>query len=236
MIHTLGLGGLGLRRASGGGIVAAALKMNGSDGSTTFTDETGKTWTASGNAQIDTAQSKFGGASGLFDGTTDYISTPDHEDFEFAQLPWTIEGWVRPASFAAFGGLVSKRTTSSLTFSPFYVYVAQTTGKLGLLCADDNTAWDVNFTSSNNFTLNTWSHFAAVRYGNTFQVFIDGTSGGTATFSGSLLNNTSAVAIGAGAANGDFSLNGHIDDVRITKGIAKYTANFTPPTVEQSYP
>ncbi len=58
--------------------------MNGADGSTTFTDSaTGgsHTWTAYGNAQIDTAQNKFGGASGLFDGSGDYIDTPDSPDW-----------------------------------------------------------------------------------------------------------------------------------------------------------
>ena len=54
------------------------LHFNGSDGSTTITDESGKTWTAYDNAQIDTAQSKFGGASMLLDGVGDYIKTTDY--------------------------------------------------------------------------------------------------------------------------------------------------------------
>lgn len=61
----------------------ALLHMNGADASTTFTDESGKTWTANGNAQIDTAQSVFGGASGLFDGTGDFISSADSNDWQF---------------------------------------------------------------------------------------------------------------------------------------------------------
>jgi len=77
----------------------ALLHMNGTDAATAFTDETGKTWTAQGNAQIDTGQSKFGGASGLFDGTGDYIDTPDSTDWQLdggadANL-WTIDFWVR---------------------------------------------------------------------------------------------------------------------------------------------
>ena len=55
--------------AANGSFTKLLLHCNGTDGSTTFTDEIGKTVTANGNAQIDTAQSKFGGASGLFDGT-----------------------------------------------------------------------------------------------------------------------------------------------------------------------
>lgn len=73
----------------------AGLHFDGTDGSTTFTDVEGKTWTAAGLAQIDTAQSKFGGASGLFDNSLDYISTPNHADFDFADGEFELRGWVR---------------------------------------------------------------------------------------------------------------------------------------------
>lgn len=62
------------------------------DGATQFYDESGKVWTASGNAQLDTAQYKWT-ASGLFDGDGDYISTPDHDDFAFGSGDFTIDLW-----------------------------------------------------------------------------------------------------------------------------------------------
>src|SRR5690606_29617491 len=75
------------------------LHFEGSDGSATFTDSNiggaAKTWTANGNAQIDTAQSKFGAASGLFDGTGDYITTPDHNDFTLGSSDFTIDFWAK---------------------------------------------------------------------------------------------------------------------------------------------
>ncbi|MGE3298622.1 MAG: phage tail protein, partial [Porticoccaceae bacterium] len=61
--------------------VVALLHMDGTNGSTTFTDQKGHTFTATGNAQISTAQSKFGGASALFDGTGDLVSSADHADW-----------------------------------------------------------------------------------------------------------------------------------------------------------
>src|SRR5512139_871383 len=65
----------------GGG--GSLLHFNGNDGSTTFHDEAlNIDWIANGNAQIDTAQSVFGGASGLFDGTGDYLSSADHADWQ----------------------------------------------------------------------------------------------------------------------------------------------------------
>lgn len=62
---------------------------------------TAHTMTARGEAQIDTAQSNFGGASGLFDGTGDYLSTPDHADWYFATKDFTIDAWVRFPSLTA---------------------------------------------------------------------------------------------------------------------------------------
>ena len=67
------------------------LHFNGADASTTFTDESGKAWTASGHAQIDTAQSVFGGASGLFDGTDDYIYAADSDDWNLGTLDFTVD-------------------------------------------------------------------------------------------------------------------------------------------------
>lgn len=84
------------------GSVVALLHMNGSDASTTFTDQRGHTFTAAGNAQIDTAQSKFGGASGLFDASGDYISTPDSDEWSFGSGDFTIECWYRPTRTNSF--------------------------------------------------------------------------------------------------------------------------------------
>ncbi|MFB3885601.1 MAG: chitobiase/beta-hexosaminidase C-terminal domain-containing protein [Thermodesulfobacteriota bacterium] len=80
------------------------LHMNGADGSTTFTDDApggSHTWTAYGDAQIDTSQSKFSGASGLFDGSGDYLSSPDSDDWYWGTGDFTIDFWVR---FAALPG------------------------------------------------------------------------------------------------------------------------------------
>jgi hypothetical protein len=77
--------------------VRLLLGFEGSDGSTTFVDDgaTGHTVTASGNAQIDTAQLKFGASSGLFDGNGDFLTVSDHADWVLGNLPFTIEGFVR---------------------------------------------------------------------------------------------------------------------------------------------
>src|SRR5262245_1699237 len=85
------------------------LQFEGTDTSTTFTDEnaagSSHIWTAHGDAQIDTADFKFGAASGLFDGTGDYIDTPDHVDFNLASNNFTIDFWFK---CNAAGGTVKK--------------------------------------------------------------------------------------------------------------------------------
>ena len=90
----------------------ALLHMDGSDGSTTFTDESGTTWTANGNAQIDTAQSKFGGASGLFDGASDYLQTPYTADHNTGTGDFTIDQWIRFNSVATTQTLFARRTSN----------------------------------------------------------------------------------------------------------------------------
>ena len=83
--------------AGGGAQTVLLLHCDGTDGATTFTDssDTSHTVTANGNAQIDTDQSKFGGASGLFDGTGDYLSIPDSADWDFGTGDWTIDFLIR---------------------------------------------------------------------------------------------------------------------------------------------
>ena len=77
---------------------ASFLHLDGNDASTNFRDESGKTWTAASNAQIDTAESKFGGASGLFDRASDVIKTPDHADFTLGSGDFTIDFRMRLAA------------------------------------------------------------------------------------------------------------------------------------------
>ena len=84
------------------------LHFDGADASTTFTDESGKTFTARGNAQLDTAQQKFGTASGLFDGTGDYIDTPDHADWFLGTGDFTIDFWVRFSDVAVDQGFCAQ--------------------------------------------------------------------------------------------------------------------------------
>lgn len=192
------------------------LHFDGSDGSTTFTDETGKTWTAVGNAQIDTAQSVFGGASGLFDGTGDYIQTADTSDFDFGTGDFTIDFRLRPAAVSGWHGICSIGAWTNGVFielngTAVYVYINGT---------------GFGFTPSPVLAANTWYHIALTRSGTSLRCFVDGTQAGTTQTSAHDIQVSGVSKIGT-SVDGD--INAWIDEFRILKGEAAWTAAFTPP-------
>ena len=209
------------------------LHCDGADESTTFTDSeyTPKTVTAVGNAQIDTAQSKFGGASGLFDGTGDYLSTPDHADWYFGTGDWTIDCWIRftalPTSFNV--QFIVSQTQDATNRWSNYLWNDSGTYKWSI---QSKATGEVTLDAPKNspgLSINTWYHMAFVRNGSNFHIFQAGTQCGTTEVSTTdFLNIVGDLQVGAREAGGNF--NGHIDEFRISKGIARWTANFTPPT------
>ena len=205
--------------------VSALLHFDGPDGSTVFVDATGKTWTASGNAQIDTAQSMFGGASGLFDGDGDYINTPSHADFTFGTSNVTVELFFRTAVTNGAAVVLCKHLFNT---GSWVVYRNGTS--IQLYVSSNGSSWDI----ANGIVIGTvaagnWYHVAWSRSGSSFYTFLDGAAGAGATSSASIYNGSQPVTVGGNPGYGDY-FSGHIDELRITKGVARYTANFTPPT------
>ena len=204
--------------------VSLLLHGNGTNGSTTITDSspTPKAVTAVGNAQISTAQSKFGGASIAFDGNGDYLSIPFSTDFQIAG-DYTIEFWARiPAQSTASYTLGYLGTHAISGVSGFAI--GHYLGNLSVRLNNVSTA-----SSTTPLLVNTWQHIAVVCSGASLRGYVDGNqvlSGSSATTS-----NTNSLVIGNFQ---DLDPNrwftGFIDDLRITKGIARYTSNFTPPT------
>ena len=193
-------------------------------------------WTANGNAQIDTAQSKFGGASGLFDGSGDYLSTPANEDFNFGSGDFTIEGRIR---FNAYNnittyGFLFERYTDANNFICCEISGASPKQLRFVAKSGGNTVADYSYGWSAN--TNTWYHIAYVRNGTNFYMFIDGVSQSlTATVpisTNSMPTLSSSPAIGQSLRSGGVYFNGWMDEVRVSKGIARWTSNFTPPTSE----
>jgi hypothetical protein len=222
--HRFGIGG-------NDSFTTVLLHMDGSDASTTFTDSnvggSAHTWTVNGNAQVDTAESKFGGASGLFDGSGDYLSHASHADWAMASGDFTIDAWCRRA-----GGNGSFRgICGDLWFGTYSFQVRLDTNNVVQAVAHLNGTDEV-VTGTTAFTGTDWFHVAFVRTGNTLKLFVNGVQeGGDNACSGTMTDGTGGgFAIGRlGAAEGGV-WNGWIDEFRISKGIARWTANFTPPT------
>jgi len=174
-----------------------------------------------GNAQISTSVSKFGGASLAFDGTSDYLLAPSTPNFAFGTGDFTVEMWLYPTASFGSGGV----NIVGINSSGGGLFVGGTNKIAWNLFGTGDLVAFSSFTSSYN---NVWTHVAYTRSGTTGRLFINGTQQASGTDSTNYTVTTN-FAIGA-ANNGNQAYTGYIDDLRITKGIARYTTNFTPQT------
>jgi hypothetical protein len=204
------------------------LHMDGADASTTFTDESGKIWTANGNAQIDTAQSKFNGASLLSDGTGDWIATPDNDDFSFIGVDLTVEFWLRPNSVTGSQGLFGQEPVAA--YPANFCERATTNIRWVIRKASGGNGDIIDLTTSGvTLAIGTWYHIALVKSATTYYIFVDGIQRATTTSATAVENIANEIRIADRSSTTPESLNGWIDEFRWSKGIARWTANFTPP-------
>jgi hypothetical protein len=176
-----------------------------------------------GNAQISTSVKKYGTGSMTFNGTTDYLVTYKALNLQMGGGNFTIECWIYPTSRTGWRGIFSKGNINQFEYSLGWED-SVLTARL-----NDNGS----FTVTDTVNLNAWNHVAYVRNGTAFTVYINGVSRGSTTSSTSFITTQSNEPFLVGYY--DFISNyayyvGYIDDLRITKGYARYTANFTPPT------
>lgn len=206
------------------------LQCNGTNGSTSFVDAIGGlTMTVFGNAQVDTAQSQFGGASAKFDGTGDYLTLAANAATNLTEGDFTVECWVRISSSASADGIVLNNQYSAGLFQ-YGVYYTNTGSTLTINGYHNNNAL-FSFTSG-TMSKNTWHHVALVRHGKKLQGFINGASIGTNTLYDLPLKVIANVFSVGGYFNGNVPFFGWIDSIRIWKGRALYLDAFTPPTAE----
>ena len=201
--------------------VSLLLHGNGTNGSTTITDNSPspKTVTAVGNAQVSTAQSKFGGASIAFDGTGDWLNTSSIGAIEGSEN-FTIEAWLYPTAVTGADRVIYETRGGS-----GFVLFINTSGFLQIY---DSVA-SLLSASTTGVSANTWQHIAVVGNSATKTYYINGLAAGT--FTQASLASASQIRIGA-RVDGVAGYSGYIDDLRTTKGVARYTANFTPPVAQ----
>jgi SPP1 family predicted phage head-tail adaptor len=207
--------------------VQLLLHGNGTNGSTTFTDNSNNNFslTRGGNTVISTAQSKFGGASILFDGAGDYLQIPNNSNLTLGTGDFTIEFWIYPLSQpGSFNTIIGGDATNE----PI-VNLRGSVTSIGISMNVFGSA-DI-FNESFTFTQNNWYHVAISRSGTSLKVYVNGNQiGSTITNS---TNISAPITCVGGLISYAQNFNGYIDDVRITKGVARYTGStLTVPTRE----
>ena len=220
--------------------VEALLPFDGTNGATSTTDlsDRGNTVTFGGDAEISTAQSKFGGSSLSLDGNGDYVDLPQATN-QLVSEDFTIEFWFRINSGAGsetvglFGSYYTTPSgkgmlmVTSATYNQVYFQWMYGSGT--------GTGWAyLNQTQGTRTALsnNTWYHVAVTRSGSTWRLFLNGTQEDSVTQSDQLTDSGSTTRLGnyGPSATASDGLNGYIEDFRITRGVARYTSNFTAPT------
>ena len=221
----------GTRTDTNSASIVLAIPMDGTNNGTTFTDQSAtikgsgsaKTFTISGDTKTVTSQSKFYGSSGYFDGTGDYLtSSSTGTDMTVGSGAFTIEFWVNFNSFSGTPIVVSAGTGG------FSVGV-NGSGNV-FMYRNGPGGWGETWTTT-ALSTGQWYHIVTQTSsgsGGVWTSYINGVSQSTKSgWAGE--GSTSPLYIG-GYGNGVGSQlpNAYIQDIRIYKGVAKYTSDFTP--------
>jgi len=204
--------------------VSVLLHMNGSDGSTTFVDSSSNKLTILSNGpQIRTTEFKFNGSSAYFDGGGGHLSLPESPLFNYGNENFTIECFINTGGPAGHNLSLWSQRYSSLGIT----WRIGTDGKLNFFWGSGSNS----FNGATTVTTNTWLHVALTREGYYFKLWVQGALDGTSELITASMN--SAVRPRIGSSSHDNVVEyyyGYMAEYRITKGIARYTKAFTPPT------
>lgn len=219
------------------GKVSLLLPMTGSNGSTSFTDasENTKTVAAQDGAQISTAQYKWSDSSGYFDGSGDYLVVTTSDDFNFGSGDMTIEFWFRSASTTDNTTLLNREWGGSPYSGGFTIQMrGGASGPLRVYMSDYSTGLALMTGTTTTHGDDNWHHVAWTKQGNVHRLFLDGTQESTATTTATFASVSKDISVGSDQTFGGRYFAGYIQDLRITKGAARYTENFTAPS--ESFP
>lgn len=212
------------------------LKGEGLNNSTNVVDESpsSKSISVAGNARVVTTEKKFGSSSLYFDGSGDYLTLSNTNDFGLSTADFTIEMWVKPAVAPQTGSSMTLLDSrASMGYAPFTASLYGNTNgtTLGFFDGSGNAYMQ---TSSPTIPVGSWSHVAWVRKSGVMSLYVNGVacvvSAGSAASAGAIDFGTSLpLKIGIAADSSAGAYNGYLDNLRITKGVARYSSNFTVP-------
>ena len=181
----------------------------------------GKTIQAFGDAKLSTAIKKFGTASLALDGNGDYVFVPSDTDFAYGTGAFTIEMWVYRTTGGTIQILYDQRTNASTTYAPLIFISAA-----NVLTYGEGTTTAI--TGTTTVPLNAWSHVAVSRSGTSTRMFLNGNQEG-ATFTDTRNYIATPITIGMRFDGTTLPFTGYIDDLRVSKGIGRYTTTFSAP-------
>lgn len=217
MMAATSSGGVDPHRAN----VVSHLRFNGD-----FVDTTGRVWSAVGSPGFSSA-GKFG-QGGDFNGTSQYIHTPDAADLDLGSGAFTVELWVYVKSNVAYA-IFTAKGNSAVNQLPFLLSLdgSGTRVQFGTADSGSGSPWII-LVSSVTLPLNQWVHVAGVRDGSALRLYQDGVQRATGTISGGVRYNNLPLSIAANHPGNAYAPI-RVDEFRITKGVARYAGNFTPP-------
>lgn len=205
-------------QSSAGLISSLLMHMDGTNGSIVFTDANGThTMTRVANAVVSTAQSKFGGASALFDGNVGAITTPAAADLNPGAGDFGFDCWVyQTGTNTQWRELFMSNVSGGMNIM---LYGGQLTiGREGI--ANDVTA-------PSTIPQNAWVHLEVSRKAGVVYLFVNGTLAISQAYTQNFPSGPTSIG---GKSNGSSCFDGYIDELRYINGQAIHTANFTPPT------
>lgn len=182
-----------------------------------------------GSAQASTTQFKYGTASMKFNGTTDYLTIPYNPGLIFGTGDFTIECWLYQVAFVSDMVITASYATwaTSVNF-----YFGTRAGSPNILIFRAGDSIPITLNGNTAILANSWTHLAVSRASGVTRMFVDGVAQ-SATHTGSINIGATANSTGIGAANNASEpINGYINDLRITKGYARYSSAFPPPTAQ----
>lgn len=212
--------------------VVLLLRGDGVNGSTAIVDSSSRNRTPiiTGSTQITTTSPKFGTGSIAFDGVDDALSYADSTDFDL-DGDFTIEMFVWFSSLAGTRAIFSKKDNDN---GAGWVQVYKNTGNGQAVFAisTDGATNAVVYTSGAVFATDTWHHVAVVREANTVRFFVGGVLLHSTSLTAKPSVNTSPLRFGQAGASNLYDMFGKLEQIRITKGVARYSASFTPPVAQ----
>lgn len=213
----------------GGGIDSYAKLVLHSEDFTDSSPAPAKTITNYG-ATVSSAQKKFGTNSLYFNGSS-YISIPSSTDFDFGSNNFTIDFWMYLSSLPSGTSMIIERpTTGNDSLFTFEICVTSA-GSMDFVSNAGAGHMPTLGVASGTITAGVWNHIAVTRNGNAWTFWVNGTSRATATADITVVSSTKSVDIGRERYTGGINyLTGYIDELRISKGTARWTSTFTPPT------